>query len=272
MNLSDSLAANQEPSFVATPVARWSAVDQVIAQLREGIASGALPVGSKLPSETKLAASLGVSRPVIREALGSLRTLGLVASSVGKGWQVTSDTVSSNLVLADSYLPEHLYEVRQHLEVPSAGYAALHRTDSDVERLRQILEDEGGAADPTSAVALDGAFHIGIARCSGNPLLERLVEYIRTGLEEQSRALTTLHGRGQQAMAEHQAILDAISAGDRQAAEAAMQAHLDAVMRSVASLGTVTGDGRRAGDGLVGDGPAGGSAAGATASGLEPRS
>lgn len=247
MNLSDSLAAGQagEPEgqspegqsgFVPAPVARRSAVDEVSAQLREGILTGALPVGTVLPSEAKLAASLSVSRPVIREALGSLRALGLVTSRTGKGWEVVSDYVGNGLRLADSYLSEHLYEVRRHLEVPAAGYAALRHKDADIPELRALLESEQRAGTPRHAVELDARFHVGIARCSGNPLLVSMVEFIRTGLVEQSLALSTVKGRAAEAVNEHFAILAAIEARDQEGAEAAMRKHLSAVSRAVGSL------------------------------------
>lgn len=211
-------------------------MDQVAAQLREAILSGSLAVGSILPSEARLAASLSVSRPVVREALGSLRALGLVQAKVGRGWEVVADSINGGLWLADSYLSEHLYEVRRHLEVPCAGYAALRRTDEETEALRSILDAERSAASAAAAVELDGQFHIGVARCSRNPLFVRMIEFIRAGLQEQSLALSTLSGRGASAVSEHFAVLDAIQARDRDAAQEAMHAHLTAVSCALLEL------------------------------------
>jgi DNA-binding FadR family transcriptional regulator len=237
MKLSDSLTGGL--SFSPVPVNRRSMVDQVATQLREAILSGSLAVGSTLPSEAKLAASLSVSRPVVREALGSLRALGLVQSKVGRGWEVVGDSINGGLWLADSYLSEHLYEVRQHLEVPSAGYAALRRTDEEIEALRSILDAERRATSATAAVDLDAQFHTGVARCSRNPLFVRMIEFIRAGLEEQSLALSTVSGRSARAVNEHFAVLEAIQAGDRNAAEEAMRAHLTAVSCALLELGRV---------------------------------
>jgi len=240
MNLSDNLTIGQSDkpasAFVPAPVTRRSVVDEASTQLREAILGGSLPVGTVLPSEAKLAASLSVSRPVIREALGSLRALGLVTPRAGKGWEVTSDHVGSGLLLAGAYLSEHLHEVRQHLEVPAAGRAALRHKDADITRLHDILETERSAASPRQAVDLDAAFHIGIARCSGNPLLASLVEFIRAGLVEQSLALSTVKGRSSRAVAEHFTILAAVESRDQSAAEDAMRAHLTAVSDAVCSL------------------------------------
>lgn len=211
-------------------------MDQVATQLREAILSGSLAVGSVLPSETKLAGSFSVSRPVVREALGSLKALGLVESRVGRGWEVVSGSLKEGLWLTDSYRSEDLHEVRQHLEVPAAGYAALRRTNEEITALRSILEAERSATSPKAAVDLDARFHIGVARCSRNPLLERIVEFIRSGLEKQSLALSTVSGRSERAVREHFAILDAIGAGDREAAEEAMRTHLAAVSCALLDL------------------------------------
>jgi DNA-binding FadR family transcriptional regulator len=234
MHLSDSLP-DGDASNAAPAGSRRSAVDRVADELREAVLS--MEVGEGLPSESKLAATYGVSRPVVREALGSLRAVGLVESAVGKGWHVVSNTIGSSLLLAGSYRSEDLNEVRLRLEVPSAGFAAARHKDGDLELLRQTLQTESTADNPISAVRLDGQFHIGVARASGNPLLERIIEFIRGGLEEQSRALSTLRGRSGRAVAEHWAILEAIAARDVQAAEEAMRAHLNAVSDAVCSLG-----------------------------------
>lgn len=237
MDLSDSPTARQLDGLA--PITRRSAVDQVTEQLRDAIRG--MDSGTGLPAESKLAATFGVSRSVVREALGSLRATGLVESTVGKGWYVVRNTSGESLVLADSYRAQDLNEVRMHLEVPSAGYAAARRKDSDLEFLRQTLTTESSADNPVSAVRLDGQFHAGVARASGNPLLERIIEFIRAGLEEQSRALSTVRGRSEQAVAEHFAILEAVAAGDAAAAEAAMRAHLTAVSDAMCALGALGG-------------------------------
>lgn len=245
MQLSDSLTASHladndrsgsEPAFRPRVIARHSALEQVTQQLREAILGGDLPVGSVLPSEAKLAQSLGVSRPIVREALGSLRALGLVHSEVGKGWRVDGDTVAAHLMLVDSYTAGQLHEVRQLLEVPGAALAATRRTDADIAPLQAILNEELVADDARRAVELDARFHVGIARLSRNPLLVRLVEELRTGLVEQSLAVRSLDGRTPQAVGEHQRLLDAIAAGDAAAAEHEMQDHLRQVSLAVRRL------------------------------------
>lgn len=234
MNLLDSQTGSQADLSKLEVVTRRSAVSQVTDQLRDLILG--LEVGAMLPSEAKLAATLGVSRPVVREALGSLRAVGLVASSVGRGWRVVSNNAGGSLILAGSYRSEDLNEVRIHVEVPASGYAALRHRDGDIERLRAILVAEQDAERASEAVIQDAQFHIGIAQCAGNPLLVSIIQFVRSGLEEQSRALSTVHGRSEQALREHSAILEAIEARDARAAQDAMRAHLNAVSGAVCSL------------------------------------
>jgi DNA-binding FadR family transcriptional regulator len=240
VDLSDSQTTRQLDGLA--PVTRRSAVDQVTEQLREAILG--LERGARLPAESKLAARFGVSRPVVREALGSLRATGLVDSAVGRGWHVVRNTTGESLVLADSYRAQDLNEVRVNLEVPSAGYAATRRQESDLDFLRQTLSTESSADTSVSAVRQDGQFHVGVARASGNPLLVRIIDFIRTGLEEQSRALSTVRGRSEQAVAEHFTILDAIARRDAAAAEAAMRAHLTAVSDAICALGALVEENR----------------------------
>src|SRR5690625_7641232 len=79
MNLSDSWTPRQ-------PVlSRTSAAVEVFNSIRQGIESGEIPIGSKLGSEASLAASFGVSRSVIREALRSSASLGLTKTETGRG-------------------------------------------------------------------------------------------------------------------------------------------------------------------------------------------
>ena len=64
------------------PISRKNAAEVVFEDLRRAILSGRIPVGSRLPSEEKLGRSYGVSRPIIREAMRSLQTLGLTLSLI----------------------------------------------------------------------------------------------------------------------------------------------------------------------------------------------
>ena len=105
-------------------------VEQAAARLREQIAAGEWPVGSRLPGETTLAASLGVGRSTVREALRALAGQGLVRPRQGAGVFVTATEPAADLgtrlrraAVAD------VYEVRMMVETQAARLAAARRTD-----------------------------------------------------------------------------------------------------------------------------------------------
>src|SRR5919205_1264422 len=78
VNLSDSQTGGRVPR-------RVSAMEAVLAHLRAAIENGEYAIGEKLPSEAELCRTLEVSRPVLREALRALQTMGLTVSKTGKG-------------------------------------------------------------------------------------------------------------------------------------------------------------------------------------------
>ena len=210
------------------PVQQRRASEVVLAQLIELIETGQYAVGERLPSEAELAQSFSVSRSVIREALHTLNALGLTRSYAGKGTFVTSNQLSSRLLMG-RYLPAQLGEIRRALEVPSARLAAERRTAADLKKLRQLVQRFGATPEPAKRIQIDADLHIGIAAATRNPLFELLVGDLRQVLQDQALTLTRIEGRARQADIEHQRILEAIEAGDGAAAAAAMEAHLDSV-------------------------------------------
>lgn len=214
-------------------VPRKGAVADVLAQLQSRIAGGEYKPDERLPSESELCKAFGVSRPVIREALMSLQALGLTTSQAGIGTFVVSDRVGVPLLLG-RYSPAHVREVRRCIEIPAARLAAERRGDRDVGEIAAILARMDDADNPARRNQLDASFHIAIARSSGNPLIVKLVEDMRSVLEEHSLAAARKPYRRRAASEEHRAIYDAIVDRDPDAAAAAMEAHLAAAERSFA--------------------------------------
>jgi len=241
MGLSGSLAS-KEPDDLAdptdrlalAPVARRRAAEEVRAQLLAVIESGQLKVDDRLPSEAELARRFGVSRPIVREALGTLQALGLTVSHPGRGTFVNS-TLARTLCF-DQYSASDLNEIRRCLEVPAAQLAAERRTPGHVTELSRILDEHDSAVDASDAVRFDGLFHLTIAKATGNRLFARLIGEIREILQEQSLAISTIRDSGARAAREHRRVLDAIAASDSVEAGAAMDAHLDAVQVAIEQL------------------------------------
>jgi DNA-binding FadR family transcriptional regulator len=227
-------AGSLEPLHL-TRVSQDSVADLVRRQLIELIESERIAVGERLPAETELAAVFGVSRPVVREALVSLRILGLTSSRPGRATFVASNRIRMPLSFG-GIAPHHLDEVRRYLEVPCAALAALRRTEKDLEDLGRLVNELEAESDPARRVRADSQFHVAVARASGNPLFARLVEDLRSVVEEQSLAVSLVPGRREAATREHRALFEAIRGSDDAAAEKLMSAHLQHLEQSMAEL------------------------------------
>ncbi|MFH8467814.1 FadR/GntR family transcriptional regulator [Streptomyces sp. NPDC017991] len=187
MNLSDSQTAGSVPR-------RISAMEAVLGHLRGAIEGGEYAVGDKLPSEAELCRRLEVSRPVLREALRALQTMGLTVSRTGKGTFVVSTGPVEDPTFGD-YTASDLMEVRRHVEIPVAGYAAVRRTPEDLDHLAHLLDRMERERDTTAWVAMDTLFHLAVAQAAQNPVFRRVIEEIRDALARQSAFLNELAPR-----------------------------------------------------------------------------
>ncbi|AZS90225.1 FadR family transcriptional regulator [Streptomyces griseoviridis] len=209
-------------------------MEAVLGHLRAAIERGAYAVGDKLPSEAELCRSLEVSRPVLREALRALQTMGLTVSRTGKGTFVVANTVEDPTF--GDYAASDLLEVRRHVEIPVAGYAAVRRTPEDLDHLAHLLERMEQETDTTSWVALDTLFHLAVAQAAQNPVFRRVIEEIRDALARQSAFLNELGGRREQSNHEHRAIVEALMDGSEPDAVEAMAHHLDRVETTLTDI------------------------------------
>lgn len=235
MNLSDSQTGGAGPR-------RVSALEAVLGHLRGAIERGDWAVGDKLPSEAELCRTLDVSRPVLREALRALQTMGLTVSRTGKGTFVVAGAVGDPTF--GDYAAGHLLEVRRHLEIPVAGHAARRRTPEDLDALHRLLDRMERETDTAAWVAMDTLFHLTVAQAAQNPVFRRVVEELRDALARQSAFLDELGGRREQSHREHRSIVAALADGSAEDAERAMAHHLDRVENTLASLVRRTPPGR----------------------------
>ncbi|EMD23671.1 Transcriptional regulator, GntR family [Amycolatopsis azurea DSM 43854] len=229
MNLSDSQTAGHGGPR------RVSAMEAVLAHLRGAIERGDYPVGQKLPSESALGKEFEVSRSVVREALRGLQALGLTVSKTGKGTFVTATGPVENPTFG-TYSARDLFEVRRHVEIPVAGYAAVRRSTDDLDLLGHLVERMDLETDNTAWVALDSLFHITIAQASGNPVFGKVIEEIRDALARQSSFLNQLGDRRTRSNTEHREIVTAIAAGSEADAVAAMTSHLEHVENALTTI------------------------------------
>jgi GntR family transcriptional repressor for pyruvate dehydrogenase complex len=205
---------------------------QIIHTLTEYFFSGEFSSGSKLPSERQLAASLGVSRAAVREAVQSLGLLGVVEIRQGDGTYLRSSgsdilprVIEWGLFLGEQRVTD-LVEARQHVEHSLAGLAARRRTDDELAELRRLVERMDTAASVDEFIDLDVEFHSSVARCSHNSALSGMLTNITSLLRVWMGRALRLPDQLERANAEHRAILDAIAAQDSRGAQSAMRKHL----------------------------------------------
>lgn len=221
--------------FALTPARKERLADIVYGQILTEISSGRHNAGDKLPSEAELSLRFGVSRPVVREALLRLGSDGLVQSRRGIGTFVSKKPSTRLTELADSselslYL--RAFEPRIVLETEAARLAAERRTRSDIDRAHAAIEDLRNAiAAGELGQAQDIAFHEAIAEAAGNDFFGALLNDLRAPVAQTMNIGLELArgrsaGRRLRIIEEHTRVLDAIAAGDGQAAASYMKYHL----------------------------------------------
>lgn len=209
--------------------------EQVASTLETEIRAGRLAVGAKLPTEAALVEQFQVSRTVVREAISRLKSLGLVDARQGSGVYVQNPGIEplsfDRVPSASREAVIQIVEVRRALEAEVAELAAERRSEADVLAIRAALQ---AIADAVAA-GRDGAeedvrFHRAIAHASGNPFMIRTLDYLARFLRGATRVTRANEARredfSQAVMHEHQQIVQAIAAGDPQAARGAAAEHM----------------------------------------------
>lgn len=193
--------------------------DQVLAELRRRIVDGDYAQGERL-TENRLADDFGVSRNPVREALRVVETEGFVEILPRRGAVVAT---------LDETAIKDLFAVREQLETLAAGLAAERATAEDVARLRQLLDDASAAteAEDFDRVAeLNSALHLAVIEISGNRWLASLSAAMYHHVHWVFRLGAAQ--RAPHSWKEHIRVVDAIAAGDREAATAAARDHVEA--------------------------------------------
>lgn len=226
-----------------TPVTSGARLsDQVAEQLAALIKQGRLQPGDKLPTEARLVEQFEVSRTVVREAVSRLKSLGLVDSRQGSGVFVSQQLPFAPLqfeaqLAASQEAVLQMVEVRRALEAEVAALAAQRRSADDVKAIRQAVQalDEAVQAG-RNGVDEDVKFHRAIAHAARNPFLIQTLEYLGQFLHGVTEVTRANEARrvdfAHQVQSEHQAIVQAVEAGDADMARQAAAAHMgNAIVR-----------------------------------------
>lgn len=209
---------------------------QIIMHIRGAISSGELRPGDRLPPETELARSLGVSRPTVREALKALEALNLLESSTGPtgGTFVRAfsgvgmaDNLKDSITLlldVDELTLEELWAAREAIETRAVGLAAVRRGKEDLATMWGTIEsDEYREFDDYFP---DITFHRAIADASGNRLLSLFMLSIHLTLRTHAERYVLPSQSKQVSQDQHRLVYEAILDRDEVLARAHMEDHL----------------------------------------------
>lgn len=171
-----------------TPMSHVNAGERVADRLVTAIALGEFAVGQRLPAERDLAARLGVSRGVVRDALQQLATNGYVSIRRGRSGGavvVAKCRAESRAIIRRTLVPERprleqLLDLGALVEGMIARTAAERRDDSDCVEIRRAVEEYAAAGDDRHRSGeADRHLHLAIHRAAHNPLLASLSYQIR---------------------------------------------------------------------------------------------
>jgi GntR family transcriptional regulator, transcriptional repressor for pyruvate dehydrogenase complex len=177
----DEMRANRSLEFFR-PIRLRTAAEEAVLVLIDALRGGLLEVGERLPRERDLAAQMGVSRTVLREAIGILRHSGVVSVRRGPGGGTVVESLAPlHGILAGLQTPTRssmrsVLEVRRALEFPSMLLTAEAATENDFRELERLVTALDGLFDqPDEFIEADVRFHLVVAEKSRNPLLAELM-------------------------------------------------------------------------------------------------
>ncbi|MCM3550776.1 FadR family transcriptional regulator [Alkalihalobacillus clausii] len=219
--------------LIGSRVSRQTLAQQVEEKIVDLLITNKLKPGDKLPPEMELISMLGVSRPVLREAMSSLESLGIVKRKTRDGTyfteKISSKPFSTMLSLVSDNI-EAIIEARTSLELGLVVFAAEKISAHDLERLQTTIQAINESVDDDYGEH-DLLFHRIIAQSVDNPILQGMVDSLL--LTHAKVNVQIKHRERNKTVAHHQAIYDALANRDGQAAFRAMHEHLMFVRNKV---------------------------------------
>lgn len=222
-------------SAVFRPVRAGNAFEETVERLLQAIKLGVVDRGERLPPERELAPLLGVSRVTLREAIRAVQQEGYVESRRGRfgGTFVTYERPKprqSDLRRALAQMGDGLNDTLTFRMAVETGAAQILATTPLTETQRETLRTrlaELNAAGPDEYRRLDTLFHLTIAEMTGSALLSAACADARMRVTDLLNAIPVLGPNIEHASFQHAAIVDAVLAGDPEAARRAVAEHLE---------------------------------------------
>lgn len=224
---------------------------QVARGLAGLILSGEVAPGDALPNEEKLSTDLGVSRTALREAIRTLAAKGLLESRPKVGtrvrsrdtWNMLDPDILGWLAAGDSVhaFARNLLEMRKIIEPAAAALAAERRSAAQLAIIEAACDAMAAAPDREAWSTADLHFHQAILAATGNELLNALGATIGAALDIGFRFAAHGARSFRNSLPLHEAILDAIRAGDAERAHAATAYLLADAARTLDIIATASG-------------------------------
>lgn len=217
-------------------------------KIKDSIIEGELLPGEKLPSERELATRYNVSRTSIREALRVLEVSGIIEIKHGDGTFIKHTNVkkviedlSDVIIRTEDFLIYEMLETRLILESECAYFAALRATSSDLEKIKNSIEDmQLAGKDAELGVLADLQFHYSVAEAAHNSVLLGLVHALGIHMKKTIQ-VTRSHrfaknGLYQETLNEHKEIFLAISQRDADTAKQLMFSHISKIRQEMSEV------------------------------------
>lgn len=216
---------------------------QIYVQLKNQLLDGAWAVGERIPSESQLCETFGVSRVTVRAAIQQLEILGLVETRHGGGSYVRSlpavtaiDNLHPSVFLGRNQDVITVLEYRKIVEKGTIGLAVAKATTKDIEYLESTYRTMMSSTEDHARFAeADFKFHTRIAEIAHNPIINKVYQLINQIMTSSISDIVELLGCGI-GLHYHRTIIDALRSGDKLACESEMEKHIEATIQAILEI------------------------------------
>ncbi len=198
-------------------------------QIRAAIVGGDFAPRQRL-IEAELCERFGASRFVVRSALAELASQGLVEFQRNRGARVRDVSLREAIEIT---------EVRKLLEGHVAARAAMRATPADALELKDIIQQMRlavASGELMSYSDLNARLHARLREISAQAIATQMLEQLRDLTVRHHFTLSLVPGRSSVSLPQHEAIVDAVVAGEPAGAEQAMHVHLQSVISALEAL------------------------------------
>lgn len=222
--------------------------DEIARSISRAIDTGQLRPGDRLPTEQSLSTQFGVARTVVREAVSLLKYDGVIEAKRGVGAFVSEPSNRSAFRISPACFDKRkqlvqLLQLRTGVQADASALASTARTLSALKRIGVCLEEMSAAVAAGTSHAerrhdAEAAFYRAIAQASGNDYYVDFIAMIERQVDDNLRSVAIKNAKasewGPQVLREHEAVFDALSAGDPERARSATRAHFERAAKRLA--------------------------------------